>query len=219
MRLVLLILITVGLVVIVTAAFLMLWSGGPKDVRVADQTGESSSNRASIGDNSTHETVEAETETRKPEAKGGAGDDFRFATELHENKAAGYSFRYPRHWELETQRKISIITSPNRRLVISFGPGPKGRVSDAYDQFVALVDETYTDVDIEMVDATHVADNVAVRARGAATTNTGMRVRFLVTVIERRQNQRAIGALAATNVDSAKFPRAVTEVLASFRPI
>jgi hypothetical protein len=219
MRLVLLILITVGVVVTVTAAFLMLWSGGPNDVRVADQTGESSSNRASIGDNSTQETVGAESETRKPEAKGGAGDDFRFATELHENKAAGYSFRYPGHWELETQRRISILTSPNRRIVISFGLGPKGRVSDAYDEFVALVDETYTDVDIEMVDATHVADNVAVLARGAATTTAGIRVRFLVTVIERRENQRAIGALAATNVGSAKFPRAVREVLASFRPI
>jgi hypothetical protein len=220
MRLVLLILITVGLVVTVTAAFLMLWSGAPSDVRVTEQADRNSSpDSALFGEGSTQDSVGAKSEARRPETQAVAGDSFRFATKLHENHAADYSFRYPDGWELKRHRTISKLKSPGRRFAVSFGLGPRGRVSDAYDEFVALVAETYTDVAVEIVDATHVGDNVAVLARGAATTSAGMRVRFLVTLIERPRNQRAIGALAATNVETARFPRAVKEVLASFRPI
>jgi hypothetical protein len=146
-------------------------------------------------------------------------ESFRFATKLQSNHAAGYSFRYPEDWQLDADRSVSKLTRPDRHFVISFGLGPKGGLPVAYDELVALLDETYANVVVGKVGATHVGGRVGVIVRGAASGSSGTRVRFLATVIERRKNQRAVGALAATDMSSAKFPKAVREILASLRPI
>jgi hypothetical protein len=146
-------------------------------------------------------------------------NSYRFATELHQNNAAGYSFRYPHAWKLRTQQTVSRLTRPDRHFVVSFGLGPPGGLPVAYDEFVALLDDSYSKVVVGQVDATKVDGNVGVVVRGKATGSAGVRVRFLATVLERPNNQRAIGALAATDLDFEKFPPAVKEVLASFRPI
>jgi hypothetical protein len=103
--------------------------------------------------------------------------------------------------------------------VISFGLGPEGGLPVAYDQFVSLLGETYTDVAVDKVDATRVRDSVGVVLKGSATGSGGVRVRFLATILERPNGQRAIGALAASDVTSARFPPVVQEILASFQPI
>jgi hypothetical protein len=209
--------LTIIMVVAITVLFWRLWSDDPSYPRKAEQrAGSSSPVRPSSGDSAMQETTGDQIER---DAKTGARDDSGVVTKLHKNQEAGYSFRYPVRWKLETEQTVSRLTRPDRHFVISFGLGPTGGLPVAYDEFVALMDETYADVSVGKVDATHVKDSVGVVARGAATGSAGVRVRFLATVIERPHNERAIGALAATDRSSGKFPPAVLEILASFRPI
>jgi hypothetical protein len=176
----------------------------------------------------TPSTVEASTGDSSAENQGGSTDDgtkgdrrggFRFATELHRNLAGGYMFRYPAEWELDKDQTVSRLMSPDGHVVVSFGLGPVGGLPVAYDEFVALLDDSYNDVAVRKVDATKVGGNVGVLLRGGATTSTGVRVHFLAVVIERKNEQRAIGALAATDFGAASFPPPVREILKSFRPL
>jgi hypothetical protein len=173
---------------------------------------------APTGSDTAGKTSDQADESNKS-SQGESENSYRFATELHENKSAGYSFRYPDAWKLRTQQTVSRLTSPDRHFVVSFGLGPPGGLPVAYDEFVALLDDGYSNVVVGKVDPTKIGGSVGVVVRGKATGSAGVRVRFLATVLERPNDQQAIGALAATDVDLGKFPRAVREVLASFSPI
>jgi hypothetical protein len=208
-------LLLLTMIVVATAVFIRPRAADLIDPRGADQVGGNSSTVGpsfSIGSRRT-ETI---APTRGTEAR---NESFRSATKLQRNHAAGYSFRYPEDWQLDADRSVSKVTRPDRHFVISFGLGPKGGLPVAYDELVALLDETYANVVVHKVGATHVGGRVGVIVRGAASGSSGRRVRFLATVIERPKNQRAVGALAATDMSSAKFPKAVREILASLRPI
>lgn len=180
----------------------------------------SSSVQPSASDTGTDEAPQSRADWKRREAKAHAGNKtYIFATKIHHNQVGEYSFRYPVEWKLRTQQTVSRLTGPDSRLVISFGLGPPGGLPIAYDEFMALLDESYSDVTVDNVDTTKVDDSLGVVIRGKATGSAGIRWRFLATVLERPNNQRAIGALAATDVDFGKFPPVVSEVLASFRPI
>jgi hypothetical protein len=201
--------------VVATAVLMRPRAADLIDPRGADQVGGNSSTvRPSFSIGSRR------TETMAPiRGTDARNESFRSGTKLQRNRAAGYSFRYPEDWQLDADRSVSKVTRPDRHFVISFGLGPKGGLPVAYDELVALLDETYANVVVHKVGATHVGDRVGVIVRGAASGSSGRRVSFLATVIERRKNQRAVGALAATDMSSAKFPKAVREILASLRPI
>jgi hypothetical protein len=212
-----LIAITVGAI---AAVSMKLWtlthSTRPRQV---DESTTTSAVTRSQSDVATEGANPTDKGTQESKSSAGEGDDFRFVTEVYENEAAGYSFRYPETWTLQRQGTASRLTRPDRHFVISFGLGPVGGLPVAYDEFVALLGKTYTDVVVDRVDATRVRDSVGVVLKGAATGSGGVRVRFLATILERPNGQRAIGALAASDVTSAGFPPAVREILASFQPI
>jgi hypothetical protein len=146
-------------------------------------------------------------------------EEFRVATKAHRNPAGGYRFFYPPSWNLTREQSVSRVSRPDDHFIVTFGLGPVGGLPNAYDGFVALLDQSYNDVDVYKVDATKVQENVGVLVRGAATTTSGIRVRFKAAVIGGKNDNRAIGALAATDFDSGEFPRAVNEILESFRRI
>jgi hypothetical protein len=212
-------LVVIG-VVAATAIFLRLWSGDTGITRAPNEPGGNSSAAGpTFGDGIQERTAGGGGEAATSRRAGAGRRASSSAHKLHKNLAAGYSFRYPADWDLETQQTVSKLTSPDRHFVISFGLGPKGGLPVAYDEFVALLDEAYTNLVVNKVNATHVGGSVGVVARGAATASEGVRIRFLATVIERPGNRRAIGALAATDMKSAKFPPTVREILSSLRPL
>ena len=211
-----LIAITVGAI---AAVSVKLWTLSHSNPGEAD---ESTSTSAVVSAESGDATADADPSNNGTQASNtdvNERDDFRFVTEIYENEGAGYSFRYPERWSVKSQGTASRLVRPDRHIVISFGLGPEGGLPVAYDEFVSLLGETYTDVVVDKVDATRVRDSVGVVLNGAATGTGGVRVRFLATIIERPDGQRAIGALAASDVTSDRFPPAVREILASFKPI
>lgn len=218
-----LLILALAVVVVLVAVLSRLWGSDANDA--ADARGaiaEAGSNKdeggASYGSDDTGHASDQRRESRKSSQRE-SDNSYRFATELHQNKAAGYSFRYPDAWKLRTQQTVSRLTRPDRHFVVTFGLGPPGGLPVAYDEFVALLDDSYSNVVVGKVDATKIGGSVGVVVKGKATGSAGVRVRFLATVLERPDDQRAIGALAATDVDVDKFPLAVREILASFRPI
>jgi hypothetical protein len=210
-----LIAITVGAI---AAVSMKLWTLSRSNPGEADGT---TSTSAVVGSQSGDATGEADPSSNGTQESNATveRDDFRFVTRVYENQGAGYSFRYPDQWSLKQQGTASRLTRPDRHFVISFGLGPEGGLPVAYDQFVSLLGETYTDVVVDKVDATRVRDSVGVVLKGSATGSGGVRVRFLATILERPNGQRAIGAMAASDVTSARFPPVVQEILASFQPI
>ena len=208
---VVLILIAVVLVALV-AVFFRLWQG--------DDAGTSRATRSTATQGGSDATANGDAS----DGSGSSGEEsknaerFRFATRVHRNNVAGYSFRYPKGWRLRTDSTVSRLTRPDRHFIISFGLGPPGGLPVAYDEFVALLDKNYTNVVVDKVNATKVDGNVGVVVKGRAAGGGGVQVRFLATVLQRPNNQRALGALAATDTDAA-FPAAVKEVLSSFKSI
>lgn len=211
-----LIAITVGAIAAVSMKLWTLSHSGPGEAEGATRT---SAVARSENADSTREANPsndgAETSNTDVIERG----DFRLVTEVYENEAAGYGFLYPEQWIIERQGTASSLTRPDGHFVISFGLGPEGGLPVAYDDFVSLLGETYTDVVVDQVDATRVRNSVGVVLKGAATGSGGVRVRFLATILERADGQRAIGALAASDVTLARFPPVVREILASFQPI
>jgi hypothetical protein len=214
--LVVLIAITVGIIAAVSMKLWTLSHSRPADADEATNT--SAVARSETGD-TTRDADSSNDGAQTSNTNVLERDDFRFVTEVYENQAAGYSFLYPERWSLKTRGTAARLSRPDGHFVISFGLGPEGGLPVAYDQFVSLLGETYTDVVVDKVGATRVRDSVGVVLKGAATGSGGVRVRFLATILERSDGQRAIGALAASDVSSTRFPPAVREILATFRPI
>jgi hypothetical protein len=213
------VLLAITMVVALTAVVAQLWWGDTGAPSRDNSARTSETTNQSPGDASA--TAQSEGNADAPANGEGeaAGSEFQLATKLHENNAAGYSFRYPNRWKLRSEETVSKLTRPDRHFVISFGLGPQGGLPVAYDEFVALLDSTYGNVVVNKVNPTKVGDNVGVLVKGAATGSAGVRVRFLAAVISRPDDKRAIGALAATDTNTTKFPRAVREILDSLRPI
>jgi hypothetical protein len=214
-------LVLIGTMVItLIAGFSVLWSWNQADRRVIEQeSGVSSTLRPSSGSGTTEQADQNVVDNSAPRANNSLKHSYPFATKVHKHRGAGYSFRYPARWELRTQQSVTKLSRPDGHFVISFGLGPIGGLPVAYDELVALLDNTYEDVAVSKVKATHVGGNVGIIAWGAATGKGGVRLQYLAAVIERPDDQRAIGALAATDLSAAGFPPVVREILKSFRPI
>jgi hypothetical protein len=207
-----LIAITVGAIAAVSVKLWTLSHSNPGE-------GDGASSTSAVSPSATGDaTAEEALGNNGAQASNANVNDLRFVTEVYENDA-GYSFRYPERWSVKSQGTASRLVRPDGHIVISFGLGPEGGLPVAYDEFVSLLGETYTDVVVDKVDATRVRDSVGVVLKGAATGSGGVRVRFLATIIERPDGQRAIGALAASDETFTRFPPAVREILASFKPI
>jgi hypothetical protein len=211
-----LIAITVG---VIGAVSVKLWSLSHSTDRPTDRAARTSSTAEPSTGEASLEATEADGFGEAQPGRGADENSYRFATELYQNDAAGYSFRYPGQWSLERQGTASRLTSPDEHVVITFGLGPQGGLPVAYDEFVALLGKTYKGLVVSDVKATRVNESVGVVLRGSATGGGGVPVRFIATILERPGERRAIGALAATDLASASFPAAVGEILTSFRPI
>jgi hypothetical protein len=216
--------ILIGVMVLVVAA-IYLWPSSRESgsslgesvdgTRAADGAGVDQSD--SFGDGEVTPADEANpTESGSdPETN----NSFRLGWELQENRTAGFSFRYPDRWTAKARGVVSKLTSPDRRVVVWFGLGPRRDFPAAYDQFIGLLHKSYGEVVVNKVDAKNVGDNsIAITVRGSASGDAG-RVRYIATVLGRPNHQRAIGALATTVVPSGRFPSVVRAVLASLRPI
>jgi hypothetical protein len=135
----------------------------------------------------------------------------------HENKAAGYSFRYPRTWDVERAGTVSTITSPGEDAVVSFGSHmPRADLLQTARRLTSLVSRTYGGVRMGGPRMEAINGALAVLRRGRATNMAGEDLRFLVAAIH--GPTRTFGAVGFAKASTpATLHEAVADVVNSFR--
>ncbi len=173
-------------------------------------------------------TGEPEVERRCDKAKNnsdlavGSGSSTRsraalqIATKRRTNLQGGYSFRYSPQWSVRQRAEITRVIGPGHGFVISFGPGPAGGLPVAFDDFAALVRETYQNVRVNEVAVECVSGYLSAKARGRGTNGQGTEFEFLAMIIKPSPGQ-AVGAFGAWRPEVTRFRLAVTEVIDSFQ--
>jgi hypothetical protein len=140
----------------------------------------------------------------------------QIATKRRTNLQGGYSFRYSPQWSVRQRAEITRVIGPGHGFVISFGPGPAGGLPVAFDDFSALVRDTYQNVRVNEVDVDCVGGYLSAEARGKGTNGRGTEFEFLAMVIKPSPGQ-AVGAFGAWRPEVPRFRLAVTEVIGSFQ--
>ena len=159
--------------------------------------------------------------TNNPEAAlGPAATDSRapsqITTKRRANPLGGYSFRHARDWNVRQRAQITRVIGPGHDFIISFGPGPAGGLPVAFDEFAALVRETYRDVRLNEVDVDCVRGNLSAAVRGTGTNALGTDFVFLARIIKPSPG-RAVGAFGAWRPGVPRSHVAVREVIDSFQ--
>lgn len=160
--------------------------------------------------------------TNNPDLAAGSGGAtqsraaLQVATKRRTNLQGGYSFRYSTQWSVRQRAEIIRVIGPGHGFIISFGPGPAGGLPAAFDDFAALVRETYQNVRVNEVNVDCVGGYLSAEARGRGTNGQGTEFEFLAMIIKPTPGQ-AVGAFGAWRPDVPRFRLAVTEVINSFQ--
>lgn len=140
----------------------------------------------------------------------------QITTTRRANPQGGYSFRYAQNWNVRQRAEITRVIGPGRDFVISFGPGPTGGLPVAFDEFAALVRETYRNVRVSGVDVDCVGGYLSAAVRGKGTNVRGTDFEFLAKLIKPSSGQ-AVGAFGAWRAGVRRLHVAVREVIDSFQ--
>jgi hypothetical protein len=140
----------------------------------------------------------------------------QITTTRRTNPQGGYSFRYAHSWNVRQRAEITRVIGPGRDFVISFGPGPTGGLPIAFDEFAALVRETYRNVRVSGVDVDCVGGYLSAAARGRGTNVRGTDFEFLAKIIKPSSGQ-AVGAFGVWRAGVPRLHVAVREVIDSFQ--
>lgn len=102
----------------------------------------------------------------------------------HVNRAAGYSFGYPRGWRETDQGEISQIASPDRHAVVNFAPIPSG--GDAFSsssQLANVLSRSYDRFRLLDRTATYVNGSSAIAVEGKAITSRRVPIRLYAVAV------------------------------------
>jgi hypothetical protein len=140
----------------------------------------------------------------------------QITTKRRINPQGGYSFRYAQDWNVRQRAEITRVIGPGHDFVISFGPGPASGLPVAFDDFAALVRETYRNVRVNEVDVDCVGGYLSAVVRGRGTNARGTDFEFLARIIKPSPGQ-AVGAFGAWRPEVPRSHVAVREVIDSFQ--
>jgi hypothetical protein len=136
---------------------------------------------------------------------------------VYENKAAGYSFVYPRTWDVEGTGTVSTVMSPAEDAVVSFGSHmPSADLLQTARQLTSLVSRSYGAVRMGGPRMEAINSALAVMRRGHATNRSGEDLLFLVAAIHGPTH--TFGAVGFSKASTpAALHEAVVDVVRSFR--
>jgi hypothetical protein len=136
---------------------------------------------------------------------------------VHENRAAGYSFAYPRAWNVDRAGTVSTATSPGRDAIVSFGSHmPEADLLQTARRLTTLVSRTYGGVRMGAPRMEAINGELAVVTHGRATNRAGEKLRFLVAAIH--GPTRTFGAVGFAEASTpVGLHEAVVDVVRSFQ--
>jgi hypothetical protein len=100
------------------------------------------------------------------------------------DRGGGYSFRYPAGWELKTEGAVSVVSSPDRRMVVSVGPGPDDGLRQASDALVAQIERQYQSVHLSSGSRITVAGSPALLTSGTVVNDPGSEIRLCALAMD-----------------------------------
>jgi hypothetical protein len=129
------------------------------------------------------------------------------------DRSGGYSFRYPAGWELQTEGAVSKVSSPDRRMVVSVGPGPAGSLRQATDAFVALFERQYRSPEVSSRGRQSVGGSPALLTGGTAINDHGAEMRlFSIALNKAGRNYLITGFSDAAAVGPRTLSARVQEI-------
>jgi hypothetical protein len=126
---------------------------------------------------------------------------------------SGYKFRYPAGWELQTEGAVSKVSSPDRRMVVSVGPGPAGSLRQTADAFVALFERQYQSPEVSSRGRLSVGGSPALLTGGTAINDHGAEMRlFSIALKKAGRNYVITGFSDAAAVEPSTLSARVQEI-------
>jgi hypothetical protein len=165
-----------------------------------------------VGEAPTASTEEVPAETAPEPGSDAASEEWTLVR--HVNAEAGYSFSYPESWRLDESGEVTTVSSPDGRYVVSFALGPRGPLDQTYDSFVALLERSYSEVEVTSRESVTATDGDALLIAGNAVNTSGSQVVFRALLVSASPERPTIGAIAATD-SAGSFDERLVDVLAS----
>jgi hypothetical protein len=129
--------------------------------------------------------------------------------------AQGYSFDYPSGWRMRNAGAVTKVSSPQRHIVVSVGPGSNVPLPKASQSFIALVRKQYEDVQIRLEARTLIEGRRAFLSKGTATTNRGVRIRIVAVALSHVGRPYLIAGFSDMRIDKKKLRARVTDIARS----
>jgi hypothetical protein len=129
------------------------------------------------------------------------------------DRSGGYSFRYPAGWELQTEGAVSKVSSPDRRMVVSVGPGPNDSLRQTSDVFVALVERQYESVNLSSGGRVSLGGSPALLTSGTGINDRGSEIRlFAIAMDESGRHYLVTGFSDAAALEPTTLSARVQEI-------
>jgi hypothetical protein len=138
------------------------------------------------------------------------------ASESFFNRRAGYSFRYPPRWRVEPNVTATMVASPGRDAVITFGLGAAGTLDHAEATLVTEVQDSYQGTRLAAVEAQRIGGRTALSVSGTGINSGGIRIRFVAITVRGLSRNYSITVFTPADVRTSVLPR-IQEVVSSFR--
>jgi hypothetical protein len=133
------------------------------------------------------------------------------------NARAGYSFDYPKGWQLVEDDTRTTIKHPDSVVLVSFGVGPQGSLAEASDVLVSQIEENTESVQTGSAETQTIAGHESLVVNGTGVNQQGAGLRFLaVTVHVDERTNYSIVLFAAREGDPEQIVAPTQVVLESF---
>jgi hypothetical protein len=100
------------------------------------------------------------------------------------DRGGGYSFRYPAGWELQTEGAVSVVSSPDRRMVVSVGLGADDGLHQTSDALIAQIEKQYQSVHLSSGSRVSIDGSPALLTSGTVVNERGSEIRLCALAMD-----------------------------------
>lgn len=153
----------------------------------------------------------------EPSDEAAAASAVEVKTEPFVSRKGGYSLDVPTALESTTQGPVTTFTSQDKALVVTVGPGERGKLEPASKRFVRTLRDGYRRFDLLGTQKQTIDGRPALVSFGQATNSDKVRIRFVAVVVTNRPRNYTITAFTAFDSDPAVVLPRVNAIVNSFR--